>query len=165
MLGLLCVQPVASDQLTGEARLADEWRCYWLAWQYRLLLLCQQQSEPVAWHELLQEMSGPHSRPVLPFMLLGVRTVAPLQQLCRWSQCSETVLDYARHLLQQLTSPLPQSTTFAGVDGLSQRQQQILRLIAQGLSNEQIAERLFVAPSTIKTHINHLYAKLGVNNR
>ena len=165
MLALLCEQPVASDQLTGEARLADEWQCYWLAWQYRLLLLCQQQSEPVAWHELLQEMSGPHSHPVLPFMLLGVRTVAPLQQLCRWSQCSETVLDYARHLLQQLTSPLPQSSTFAGVDGLSQRQQQILRLIAQGLSNEQIAERLFVAPSTIKTHINHLYAKLGVNNR
>lgn len=75
------------------------------------------------------------------------------------------MLDYARHLLQQLTSPLPQSSTFCQVDGLSQRQQQILRLIAQGLSNEQIAERLFVAPSTIKTHINHLYAKLGVNNR
>ena len=166
ILSLLVETPCEENQLEAEAHQAESWQCYWLEWQYRLLLLCQrQESAPEPWHELLQEMSGAHSRPLLPFMLLGVRSVAALQQLCRWPQCSETVLDYARAILTALTSPLAQGEVLSGLEGLSQRQQQILRLIAQGLSNEQIAERLFVAPSTIKTHINHLYAKLGVNNR
>ena len=48
---------------------------------------------------------------------------------------------------------------------LSERELVVLRLIAQGLSNQEIAERLVVAVSTVKTHINNIYGKLGVKNR
>jgi LuxR family maltose regulon positive regulatory protein len=42
---------------------------------------------------------------------------------------------------------------------------EVLRLIDAGLSNVQIAERLTLAPSTVKTHINNLYGKLNVQTR
>ena len=41
----------------------------------------------------------------------------------------------------------------------------MLRLIEQGLSNAEIAGKLTLAPSTIKTHINNIYGKLGVQTR
>jgi len=48
---------------------------------------------------------------------------------------------------------------------LSQREIEVLQLIAKGLTNQQIALRLSVAESTIKTHINNIYAKLGAQSR
>lgn len=48
---------------------------------------------------------------------------------------------------------------------LSAREIDVLRLIDQGLTNAVIAERLVVAPSTVKTHINNIYSKLGVQTR
>lgn len=54
---------------------------------------------------------------------------------------------------------------FALVDPLSERELEVLRLIEEGISNKAIADRLYLSLATIKTHINHLYAKLGVENR
>ena len=51
------------------------------------------------------------------------------------------------------------------IDPLSEREQEVLRLIAGGHSNQQIAQTLVVAESTIKTHLNNIYAKLNVNSR
>jgi DNA-binding CsgD family transcriptional regulator len=51
------------------------------------------------------------------------------------------------------------------VESLTEREMQVLQLIDQGLSNAEIAERLTLAPSTVKTHINNLYGKLGVQSR
>lgn len=48
---------------------------------------------------------------------------------------------------------------------LSAREVEVLRLLALGLSNREIAEELFVAESTIKTHIHHITNKLGVSSR
>jgi DNA-binding NarL/FixJ family response regulator len=45
------------------------------------------------------------------------------------------------------------------------REVEVLRLIAAGLSNAAIAERLFLSQSTIKTHIANIFTKLGVTNR
>jgi DNA-binding CsgD family transcriptional regulator len=53
----------------------------------------------------------------------------------------------------------------AMAEPLSARELEVLGLIDQGLSNPQIAEKLTVAPSTVKTHINHIYGKLGVQTR
>jgi LuxR family maltose regulon positive regulatory protein len=47
----------------------------------------------------------------------------------------------------------------------SERELEVLRLIAAGLSNQEIAEQLVVSPNTIKAHINKLYSKLDVNSR
>ena len=51
------------------------------------------------------------------------------------------------------------------VDPLSERETEVLRLIVAGLSNQEIAEELTIAESTVKTHINHIYSKLNVTSR
>lgn len=48
---------------------------------------------------------------------------------------------------------------------LSERETEVLVLLAQGLTNRQIAEALFLSPETVKTYVSRLYAKLGVTNR
>jgi DNA-binding NarL/FixJ family response regulator len=50
-------------------------------------------------------------------------------------------------------------------DGLTQREAEILSLIAQGLTNGEIAERLFLSNHTVKTHINRIFAKTGSRDR
>jgi ATP/maltotriose-dependent transcriptional regulator MalT len=49
--------------------------------------------------------------------------------------------------------------------GLSTRETEVLRLVAAGLSNVQIAERLFLSPNTVRVHLANLFAKIGVHNR
>ncbi|MFI6504460.1 response regulator transcription factor [Nonomuraea typhae] len=47
-------------------------------------------------------------------------------------------------------------------DGLTEREREVLRLIAEGLGNRQIAARLRISPSTAGVHVSHILAKLGV---
>ena len=48
---------------------------------------------------------------------------------------------------------------------ISQRELEVLELVAQGTSNREAAARLFISEATVKTHLLHIYAKLGVNDR
>jgi DNA-binding NarL/FixJ family response regulator len=66
-----------------------------------------------------------------------------------------------RRLIEATTAvPIPQEA-----DGLTPRELEVLRLIAAGLSNTEIARRLVVSEATVKTHINHLFAKAGLRDR
>lgn len=49
--------------------------------------------------------------------------------------------------------------------GISKREYEVLELIAEGLSNREIADRLFVSPSTVKTHTSNLFSKLDARRR
>jgi DNA-binding NarL/FixJ family response regulator len=49
--------------------------------------------------------------------------------------------------------------------GLTSRQAEVLRLLADGLSNKQIAERLYLSPGTVERHLATIYRKLGLGGR
>jgi LuxR family maltose regulon positive regulatory protein len=51
------------------------------------------------------------------------------------------------------------------LEPLSEREQQVLRLLAQGASNQDIAQQLVIAYDTVKRHVSHIFSKLGVQNR
>jgi len=51
------------------------------------------------------------------------------------------------------------------LEPLSDRELQVMRLVATGLSNRQIADQLVLSLGTVKTHIHHIYGKLDVRNR
>jgi DNA-binding NarL/FixJ family response regulator len=50
-------------------------------------------------------------------------------------------------------------------DGLTPREAEVLALIAEGLTNAEIADRLVVSAATVKTHVNHIFAKADVRDR
>ncbi|WP_328995731.1 response regulator transcription factor [Kribbella sp. NBC_01245] len=69
--------------------------------------------------------------------------------------------EVSRRLIAGLTSPGP----VPGRDGLTARETEVLVLIAKGLSNPEIAARLFITEATVKTHINNTFAKIGARHR
>jgi LuxR family maltose regulon positive regulatory protein len=80
---------------------------------------------------------------------------------------------YARRLLAAFPDA-PQEKADAGklqtpesepVEPLSEREQEILQLVAEGLTNREIAARLFLALNTVKAHTRNIYGKLGVHSR
>ncbi|WP_416673251.1 response regulator transcription factor [Egbenema bharatensis] len=62
-------------------------------------------------------------------------------------------------------NPQPDWLNRQGVEALTDREQQILELIAQGLSNTQISEQLVLSPKTVKNHITHIFSKMQVKSR
>ena len=71
-----------------------------------------------------------------------------------------------QRLLERFAEPEPDPDAPAGLPAsLTEREQEILRLVAAGLSNAEIAERLVVGETTVKTHVSNLLRKLGVRDR
>ena len=82
-----------------------------------------------------------------------------LLRAVRSAAAGEAVLSpsVAARLLDQVRQPVKET--------VSQRELEVLQLIASGATNREVAERLFVSEATVKTHLLHIYAKLGVNDR
>jgi DNA-binding NarL/FixJ family response regulator len=84
---------------------------------------------------------------------------AELFRAVRAAACGETVLSpaVAARVVEQMRTPTQEP--------ISQRELEVLELIARGANNRDAAARLFISEATVKTHLVHIYAKLAVNDR
>jgi LuxR family maltose regulon positive regulatory protein len=103
------------------------------------------------------------------YVHLFVDEGAPMAALLRHALAGGIAPAYVEKLLAHLPAP---SAALAGAlprpahpDALSQRELEVLQLVAQGLSNQEIAGKLFIAVGTVKRHINNIFGKLGVTTR
>jgi DNA-binding NarL/FixJ family response regulator len=88
----------------------------------------------------------------------AIRTVAAGEGLLASSVTRRVIEEFARRAPQR-----PQSVP--ALDELTEREVEVLRLMARGLSNAEIAESLVIAPGTAKTHVARILMKLGVRDR
>jgi LuxR family maltose regulon positive regulatory protein len=149
-------------------------------------LLCQTQGDTAAMRVSLERaltLAEPEG-----YVRLFVDEGAPMTELLRQAQSRGIRPDYVSKLLAALDAgeqgsrgareqegdvqehfspaPLPPSTPAPLlVESLTERELELLRLVADGYSNQEIAQELFLAIGTVKKHLNNIFGKLGVSSR
>jgi LuxR family maltose regulon positive regulatory protein len=107
------------------------------------------------------------------FVRIFVDEGPPMARLLYEALSRETAPEYVRRLLAAfpIVEPVqseatdPQVLEAEWIEPLSERELEVLHLIAGGLTNPEIASRLFISLNTVKAHCKNIYGKLGVNNR
>jgi DNA-binding NarL/FixJ family response regulator len=89
-------------------------------------------------------------------LVAAIRTVAAGDALLSPSVTKRVIKQFSR---------LPSPTAPKELEELTEREQEIFRLIADGLSNAQIGKELFISETTVKTHVTHIFQKLEVRDR
>lgn len=76
-----------------------------------------------------------------------------------------SMLPQLLHTMGRMMGSLDSPPTCSPIDVLSEREMEVLRFIAEGCTNQEIAERLILSPTTIKTHVQNILQKLEVSDR
>jgi len=88
---------------------------------------------------------------------------AELARAVRAAQAGEAIIDPT--VAARLVHALSERPPVAALDDLTRRERDVLALIAQGRSNKRIAFELGISEKTVKTHVGHMFGKLGVTDR
>ena len=98
--------------------------------------------------------------------LLKTTSGAELARAVRTVQAGETALD--PHIAHKVVERLTHRQRYQGqgmTEGLTEREMEVLQAVAQGKSNREIGEALFISPHTVQVHVRNIFGKLDVNNR
>jgi DNA-binding NarL/FixJ family response regulator len=90
-------------------------------------------------------------------LVQAVRVVAGGEALLSPSVTKQLIAEFATRAKEPVDA--------AGIEELTDREREVLALVAEGLSNDEIAGRLFVSPATAKTHVSRAMGKLGARDR
>lgn len=102
----------------------------------------------------------------------GLPVARALKDLLESGELGGVSLEYVEKLLDAFTDAPPSSAPGAEqappaalVEPLTERELEVLRLIAEGLKYQEIADRLYISLNTVRTYVKEIYSKLNVNNR
>jgi LuxR family maltose regulon positive regulatory protein len=138
------------------------------------------------WHfgvvvvRVLQSLAAATSEAALEFLTEALALAQPEGFIRTFADAGEPLVPLLQEAALQGVMPEYVGGTLAAIEGdrrmivseplmlvepLSEREIQVLRLVAAGLSNRQVAGKLIISLGTAKTHVHHIYGKLGVRNR
>ena len=138
----------ATRQIAADSRLAD----------VRVVILTTFGLDEYVFEAIRSGASGFLVKDTAPDELLqAVRVVAGGEALLSPSITRRLIEEFAAHAKE------PQPTE--GLEQLTAREREVMALVAAGLSNDEIAGRLFVSPATAKTHVSRAMVKLGARDR
>jgi DNA-binding NarL/FixJ family response regulator/class 3 adenylate cyclase len=92
-------------------------------------------------------------------LVAGIRAVVSGEALLAPSITRRVIEEFVRRPPEAVQSPPPE------LDELTEREVEVLKQVARGLSNAEIAKELFVSETTVKTHVGHVLMKLGIRDR
>ena len=125
----------------------------------RVLMLTTFDLDEYVYDALREGASGFLLKDVRPEQLAdAVRVVADGETLLAPAITRRLVQQYVRRLRPGATRPHP-------LDPLTERELAVLKLIARGRSNTEIAAELYLSETTVKTHVTHVFSKLGLRDR
>jgi DNA-binding NarL/FixJ family response regulator len=117
--------------------------------------------DPAVQGHLVDAIAAPGEAPTAP----AASTVPAAPTVPAGTVPASTVSAGPGALTSPVTDPTPDPQVLAANLGVTPREGEVLALIAEGLSNVEIAGRLVVSEATVKSHVNHLLAKIGVRRR